>query len=79
MAPDKKHAFNGDRSAVHYRTGKENRWCPSTSFAGPPPRSGEDRHRPLPHPKPDALNPQSTNTLERAPYPAKPLSCETIS
>jgi len=24
--------------------GKANRWYPSTSFAGPPPRSGEDRY-----------------------------------
>ena len=40
-----------DITAVRHLIGKANRLYPSTSFAGPPPRSGEDRRRPLSTPK----------------------------
>jgi len=43
--------LSGNVAVEHDFGGKASRWCPSTSFAGPPPRSGEDRLRPLPTPK----------------------------
>jgi len=43
--------FSDKRAVDHDFGGKANRLYPSTSFAGPPPRSGEDLVMSAPHPK----------------------------